>query len=108
MITIGAITIEDWKCLHPKLWRRHIIDSKLYLKDKEPDINYLQVRVMFEPGIDYPDVIYWEFDFWDDHNFLALHQDMYGIKNRVFINKEDAMNHVDEFLLKLSRLKAFL
>jgi hypothetical protein len=108
MITIGDLTINDWQCLHPKLWRRHIIDNNLHSKDKVPNINYLQVRVVFEPGIDFPDLIYWELDFWDTCNLYSLHKDMYGIKNRVFSSEKSAMNHVDEFLIKLSRLKAFL
>jgi hypothetical protein len=108
---IGNLIVNDWFCEKTKPiieWRRYIT--------KTTDTYYPSIDEKFPNFVDHVTVKKidttnsWWFFFEDEYELYSIHLNMYGQsrKFREFSNMEAAMNHVDDFILKLSKLKAFL
>jgi hypothetical protein len=121
MIKVGNIVIGDWTLVAPMPyaeWRAFIRSTGQKIFSES---NYLRIQLMYrhcydENGRHYHDMNsgkWWLF-FYDQHNLFETHWNMYSHqtnyseKYREFFSKEDAMNHANEFLFKLSKLRMFI
>jgi hypothetical protein len=106
MIEIGKYIVEDWQDFSKLTCRRELV-----MREGFPDIQYNTNRGIIVTCIGGGSInpLRYRISFNSPDNFLAkLYQNMFGDNDKRFPTKEEAMDHVDMFLDKLQKLKAFI